>query len=145
MKQLFGTSDLEAEVFTQEELSEDDSLQTEDDSAEAVNEFEEAAEELAAFERLEKLSEREMERLPALELSIELEDGSTETYEVATVFACGEKEYIGLFPKSDTEGTLSIMQLTHDEDDEIKLLPVAEEEWQAVQDKFAELYTEEPV
>lgn len=135
MKQLFGTSDLEAEVFTSEELSEYESSQTE-------AEFEEAADELAV---LEKLSEQEMERLPALELSMELEDGSTEEYEVATVFACGEKEYIGLFPKSDTDGTLAIMQLVQGDDDEIKLLPVEEEEWQTVQDRFAELYAEESV
>lgn len=133
MKQLFGTSDLEAEVFDSEELLKDEISQTDDYSEETADEFDD----------LEELAEFKMENLPALELSLELEDGRTEVYEVATVFACGEKEYIGLFPKSDTDGTLCVMQLMQGEDDEIELLPVEEEEWQAVHDRFLELYAGE--
>lgn len=96
-----------------------------------------------AWRNLENLSESEQEELPALELSLELEDGTQLAYEVAGVFVCQEQEYIVLSPKSDTEGELSIMKLAQGENDEIRLLPVEEENWQAVQEKFFALYGEE--
>jgi len=135
MKRLYGTADLEAELF------EDGSVLAEG-SEEREYDLTEVTEENLAV--LEKLSEEDMNDFPALELSLELTDGRILEYEVASVFVHGEKEYIGLHPKSDTEGLIHIMQLTQGEDDDIELLPIKEEEEiQAVYDAFFRLYADD--
>lgn len=172
MKQLWETTDWEAAVFglddalTEEEVSDKSAAASEKTaseeaaakktaSGEAYSEEEaleqarseemtlEEVRQTEAWRNLENLSESEQEELPALELSLELEDGTQLAYEVAGVFVCQEQEYIVLSPKSDTEGELSIMKLAQGENDEIRLLPVEEENWQAVQEKFFALYGEE--
>jgi len=126
---------LEAELF------EDGSVLAEG-SEEREYDLTEVTEENLAV--LEKLSEEDMNDFPALELSLELTDGRILEYEVASVFVHGEKEYIGLHPKSDTEGLIHIMQLTQGEDDDIELLPIKEEEEiQAVYDAFFRLYADD--
>ena len=135
MKRLYGTADLEAELF------EDGSVLVEG-AEEWEYDLTEVTEENLAV--LEKLSEEDMNDFPALEISLELTDGRILEYEVASVFVHGEKEYIGLHPKSDTEGLIHIMQLTQGEDDDIELLPIKEEEEiQAVYDAFFRLYADD--
>lgn len=135
MKHLLGTADLEAEIFEAENEAEEKKQEIEyilgDGTAEDYAEIEHLlAEDAADF--------------PALELSLELTDGRILEYEVASVFVHGEKEYIGLHPKSDADGLIHIMQLTQGEDDEIELLPIKdEEELQAVYDAFFKLYADD--
>ena len=135
MKHLLGTADLEAEIFEAENEAEEKKQEIEyilgDGTAEDYAEIEHLlAEDAADF--------------PALELSLELTDGRILEYEVASVFVHGEKEYIGLHPKSDADGLIHIMQLTQGADDEIELLPIKdEEELQAVYDAFFKLYADD--
>ena len=135
MKQLFETAELEAEIFRESESLE-----------EHVHEFEYGLEEILTndIEALEHLSEDGTDDFPALELTLELSDGRVLEYEVVTVFIHGDKEYIGLHPKSDTEGLIHIMQLLQGEDDSIELLPIKEEEELiAVYDKFFQMYADD--
>ncbi len=135
MKQLFGTMDLEAEVFEIEKEVEDQVQETEYILGEGT------AEEYAV---LDNLQEQEDINFPALELTLELSDGRLLEYEVASVFVHEGKEYIGLHPKSDTDGLIHIMQLLQGEDDEIELLPIKkEEELQAVYNTFFRLYADD--
>ena len=105
MARLYETEDLEATVFSEEGNLED-------------------------FD-FDKISDEKfqtgMEEFPALELTLELTDGRTLEYEVFGVFICGEKEYVALHPKTDTEGIIHLMELTAGEDDEIKLLPIEDD------------------
>lgn len=135
MKRLYGTADLEAELF------EDSGVPVEEAEEQEYDLTEVTEENLAV---LETLSEEDMNDFPALELSLELSDGRVLEYEVAVVFVHAEKEYIGLHPKSDTEGLIHIMQLTQADDDGIDLLPIKEEEeLQAVYDTFFRLYADD--
>ena len=135
MKKLFETADLEAEIFSGEEKPEELVQEREYD-------LEQEAED--GFAGLENLSEDAMEGFPALELTLELTDGRVLEYEVAAVFVHEGKEYIGLHPKSDTEGLIHVMQLIQGENDEIELLPIKEEkELNAVYETFFELYAED--
>ena len=135
MKRLYGTADLEAELF------EDSGILAKEAKEQEYDLIEVTEENLAV---LENLSEEDMNDLPALELSLELTDGRILEYEVAAVFVYDEKEYIGLHPKSDTEGLIHIMRLTQGEDDGIELLPIKEEEeLQAVYDTFFRLYADD--
>ena len=104
MKKFFDTSELEFEVF-----SDTDNLRDMTDE-----EFREA----------DGIEENDF---PALELELTLSDGSILVYEAVGVFVLGEKEYMALHPKNDTEGIIHIMELTQGEDDEIKLLPVEDD------------------
>ena len=135
MKRLYGTADLEAELF------EDSGVPVEEAEEQEYDLTEVTEENLAV---LETLSEEDMNDFPALELSLELSDGRVLEYEVAAVFVHDEKEYVGLHPKSDTEGLIHIMQLTQGIDDGIELLPIKEEEeLQAVYDTFFRLYADD--
>lgn len=165
MKQLWETANWEAAVFgsddalTEEEAANEGSSEAtvseKTASGEAYSEEEalaqahsaeilpEDVQQTKAWRDLESLSESEQEELPALELSLELEDGTQLSYKVAGVFVCQEQEYIVLSAEADAEGELSIMKLAQGDNDEIRLLPVEEENWQAVQDTFFALYGEE--
>lgn len=135
MKQLFETADLEAEIF-----------QSEEDTSENIQEVEYDLDGMLAsdIDGLENLSEQDVENFPSLELTLELSDGRILEYEVAAVFVHEDKEYVGLHPKSDTEGLIHIMQLLQGEDDAIELLPIKEEEELiAVYDTFFQLYADD--
>lgn len=82
--------------------------------------------------------------LPALELELVLEDGNTMLCIARGVFLAGEKQYIALQPKEDTEGKVHILELTEGENDEAKLLPVEdEEEFKAAAKAFYHMIGEE--
>lgn len=137
MKHLFGTVDLEAEIF-----------ETETKSEEADQEMEYILGDGTAedYAEITPFLEQNIDDFPALELKLELVDGRTLEYEVVNVFVHDEKEYIGLHPKSDTEGLIHIMQLAQSEDDEIELLPIkSEEELQAVYQTFFRMYEDDYV
>ena len=137
MKQLFGTADLEAEIF-----------QSADGTKENIQEVEYDLDGMLVsdIEDFQNLSEEDTEDFPALELTLELTDGRILEYEVAAVFVHEDKEYVGLHPKSDTEGLIHIMQLLQGEDDEIELLPIKEEEELiAVYDTFFKLYGKQAI
>lgn len=116
MGRLYETDDLEALIFSGEE----------------------------DYVAYEELSDEELqvsaEDLPALEFTLELSDGRILEYEVFGVFICGEKEYVALHPKTDTEGEIHLMELTGDENDDIRLLPVEEDEMDAVTAAFYEYF-----
>lgn len=123
MKHLFDTDQLEAAIFSAEE-------------AEASIKPE--------IEEPEVLDEANPEDLPALELTLELADGRSLTYEVIGVFVHEEKEYAALHPKTDTEGEIHLMQLLPGENDEIRLLPIEDdEELNAAADAFYRLIADE--
>ena len=137
MKRLFETADLEAELFGEGEIQEEDFESPEYDLDEVTDENPDV---------LENLSEDAMEGFPALELTLELADGRMLEYELAAVFVHNEKEYMSLRPKSDSEGLFHIMQLLQGENDEIVLKQIEdEEEMKAVYDTFYELFAEEEV
>lgn len=98
--------------------------------------------------KLENFSDEEyiesIEDFPALELTLELADGRTLEYELAGVFVHDGKEYATLHPKTDTDGIIHLMELTQGEDDEIKLLPIADEDWDAVSKSFYKYMNDEP-
>lgn len=114
---LYETAELEAELF--------------DGSAELENFSEE--------EYIENL-----EDIPSLELTLELADGRTLIYELAGVFIHEEKEYAALHPKTDTEGIIHLMELAQGEDDELRLLPIADDEWDAVSNSFYKYMSDDP-
>lgn len=127
MKQLFGMEDLEAEIF---------------DAKEAALDMSE--EELDMSEEELEVSEADLEEFPALELELELMDGRSLTYEVVGVFVYEEKEYAALHLKTDTEGTVHVMQLLPGENDEIRLLPIEDdEEFEAVSRECCRLLGDE--
>lgn len=119
MKRLFGTADLEAELFAEEGSQAEEY---------AAGEYEISDAEAEGMAMLDGLSEEDMADFPALELSLELTDGRILEYEAIGVFVHGEKEYMALHPKSDTEGTVHLMQLLPGENDEIRLLPVEDDQ-----------------
>ena len=116
MAKLYETAELEAELF-------EDTVETMD----------------FAENNMEDLGE-----LPALELTLELTDGRILEYELGGVFVHEEKEYAALHPKTDTEGIFHVMELAQGEDDEIQLLPVPDEEWDAVSESFYKFLSDEP-
>ena len=85
-----------------------------------------------------------LEDLPALELTLELADGRVLEYELGGVFVHEDKEYAALHPKTDTEGTFHLMELTQGKDDEIMLLPVPGEDWDSVSEAFYKFLSDEP-
>ena len=60
-------------------------------------------------------------------MTVTLENGMQAEYTVAGVFLEGEKEYIAL---ETQEGDIHIMELSEGEEDEVRLLPIEEEEEQ---------------
>ena len=135
MKQLFETADLEAEIFQNAEGTNESNQEVEYDLDGML---------VSDIEGFKNLSGEDTEDFPALELTLELTDGRILEYEVAAVFVHDDKEYVGLHPKSDTEGLIHIMQLLQGEDDAIELLPIKEEEELiAVYDTFFQLYADD--
>lgn len=133
MKQLYGTADMEAELFDEREVLEEEATQ-EYDLVEAAADN---------FESLGDLSGDDFDGFPALELTMELSDGRILEYELAAVFVHNEKEYVSLHPKTDTDGAFHIMRLLPGENDEITLHPIeGEEELQAVYEAFFKFYTD---
>ena len=120
MKHLFGTEDLEAEVFADQNYDIDDTDRAEED----------------VMSVLERIAEGDMDAFPSLELTLELEDGRSLVYETFGVFVHGDKEYVALHPKTDDEGMIHLMELVAGENDEINLLPIPEDEWDAVAETF---------
>lgn len=106
MGRLYDISELEADVFSEEERHEmyEDETYEDDLIVEADTEF------------------------PALELELELEDGQVLVCEAVGVFLAGDYEYMALHPKTDTEGIVHLMRLEPGEDDELKLSPIKDEE-----------------
>lgn len=117
MAKLYETAELEAELF-------EEAIEIEDFSYEEMTE--------------------DSEGLPALELYLDLEDGSTLEFELGGVFVHGDKEYAVLHPKTDEGGIIHLMELTQGDDDEIQLLPVAEEEWESVSASFYKYLSDAP-
>ena len=105
MAQLFGVEDLEAAVFDEQDQ---------------------------ALSVLERMSAGDMDAFPALELTLDLEDGRSLVYETFGVFVHGEKEYVVLCPTGEEQGEIHLMELTAGENDEINLLPIPDEDWDAV-------------
>ena len=116
MAKLYETAELEAELF-------EDSVEAEDFSEDYIE---------------------DLEDLPALELTLELADGRILEYELGGVFVHDDREYAALHPKTDTEGIYHLMELAQGEDDDIKLLPVADEDWEAVSTSFYKYLSDEP-
>ncbi len=134
MKRLFETADLEAELFGEEKALTEE-FQQEYDLTELTDED---------MADLENLSEEDVKDFPALELSLDLEDGRVLEYELAAVFVHEGKEYVGLHPKNDTEGEFQMMRLLPGEDDGIMLQQIEdEEELLAVFEVFCNLYSED--
>lgn len=132
MKRLFETAELEAELFGRE-------IDPDETSDGSEIDLENLTEEAAAF--LENVSDEEMEGFPALELTLELTDGRKLEYELVAVFLHNETEYVGLHPKSDTQGLIHIMQMSQGENDELVLNQIEDdEELQAVYDTFYNLF-----
>ena len=119
MKRLFETADLEAELFEMDGNPEGNMEYLEID----LGNIPEDAESMMGNYSMEDLEE-----FPALELTLELADGRTLEYELAAVFVHKEKEYVGLHPKTDTEGLIHIMHLMQGEDDAIVLNQIEDEE-----------------
>ena len=135
MKHLYGMADLEAQVFEAENEAQNSDQEIEFILGDGTSE---------EYAELTDFIDQGAGDFPALELSLELSDGRILEYEVASVFVHGEKEYIGLHPKTDTEGLIHIMQLMQGVDDEIELLPIKdEEELRSVYDTFFKLYADE--
>lgn len=135
MKHLFGTVDLEAEIFETKTKSEETDQEIEYILGDGTAED---------YAEIIPFLEQNIDDFPALELKLELVDGRTLEYEVLNVFVHDEKEYIGLHPKSDTDGLIHIMQMTQGEDDEIELHPIKEEEeLKAVYQTFFRVYEDD--
>lgn len=130
MKRLFDTADLEAELFEGANFGDEDNFDMDIT-------FEEAKELPVSF------TEEDLEEFPVLEFSLELADGRTLDYEAVGVFIHGEKEYMALHPKTDTEGMVHLMELSQGEDDEIQLNPVGDDVFEAVAETFHRLFIDE--
>lgn len=129
MRKLFDTADLEAELFEGEQT---ETLETEVDIT-----YEEAEDLEVGF------SEEDIDDFPALEFSLTLADGRILDYEAVGIFIHEEKEYMVLHPKTDTDGIVHLMELIQGEDDEIQLLPVKDEDFEAVSETFHRVFGEE--
>lgn len=132
MRKLFDTADLEAELFAEDYANPADPADTEFDLS-----FEEAADLDIG------ITEDSIEDFPALEFTLTLADGRTLDYEAVGIFIHEDKEYMALHPKTDTEGTVHLMEMTQGVDDELQLMPVPDEEFDAVAETFQRLYIEE--
>lgn len=141
MKHLFGISDLEALVFSQEET--DLEGYREAATEESGDEYELTSEEIFQLEGFEEMEESDPGDFPALELQLELDDGTSREFQLFGVFVHEEKEYAVLHPKNGPEEELHVMQLLQGEEDEICLLPVEEDELEALSKTFNHLYGEE--
>ena len=131
MKYLYGTTDLEAELFSENIMTEEEFQEENYDISE------EAAETML----LEDLSPESLDDFSALELTLELADGRSLEYETFGVFVHENKEYVALHPKTDMEGTIHLMELTSSENDEIELLPIEDdEEYEAVAAAFYQVF-----
>ena len=125
MRKLFYIDDLEAEVFSDNEMT---SNIDHDLTEESEEDF---------FKALESSSEADF---PALELELIVEDGQVLVYEAASVFVMGDKEYMGLHPKGDEDGTIHIMELRQGEKDSIELFPVEDDkEFEEAAEAFYQL------
>lgn len=103
MERFYETEDLESAVFGSDAIEAPDAVEDPEDLAEAAD-------------------------LPSLELELTLEDGRRLACQAVGVFLAGEKQYIALHPKEDTEGVIHILELARGEDDQAKLLPVEDEQ-----------------
>ena len=108
MERFYETEDLESAIFGPGEISGPDAMDA-PDAAEAPEDLAEEAD------------------LPSLELELTLEDGRRLACQAVGVFLAGEKQYIALRPKEDTEGLIHILELAQGEDDQAKLLPVEDD------------------
>ncbi len=83
------------------------------------------------------------EDFPTLEFELTLENGELLTCEVAGLFEEGEKQYMVLHPKEDTEGLVHILEMVQGEEDELRLLPISdEEEYKRAASRCYELFKE---
>lgn len=131
MRKLFDIDDLEAEVFSDNEMNSN------------IDHYSTVEPEEDIFKELEMFPETEF---PALELELTIEDGQILVCEAAGVFVMGDKEYMALHPKDDEEGTIHIMELRQGEDDEINLIPIEDdEEFDLAAEKFYKLIADQNI
>lgn len=126
MKWLFDIAELEADIFSEDELQAIETyVEEERDGEEAGLSDEQTTAVSGEAER--ETENQEDGDFPALELELTLEDGEQLTCEVVGVFLEGEKEYMALHPKGNEEDLVHLMILEQGEDDSICLLPIEDE------------------
>ncbi|MCD8082305.1 MAG: DUF1292 domain-containing protein [Clostridiales bacterium] len=124
MEHFYRTEYLESSLFDEEELALAESLEDEDADADGLSPD-------------EIPDQEEFERLPALELTLDFEDGTQRTFRLAAVFLANEQEYAALMPVEDEkEEEVLLMRMFPGENDELRLAPVEESEWDTVRQAF---------
>lgn len=93
----------------------------------------------------QELSPGVPEEFPALEFTLNLEDGRTLVCEAFGIFAAvyegAERQYIALHPKEDTEGLIHLLRMEPGEDDELLLVPMEDDgEQQEAEQAFYRLF-----